>query len=78
MLGVPLGNSLRLCHCLIYRTENDTVGRFLNKDRAASLKPETLPNAHRQAHAAIRRDVYLKAHVAPIGRSGMLKTQYHE
>ncbi len=39
MLSIPFGDGLRLCHGLIYRTQDDTLWRFLNEYCATALKP---------------------------------------
>jgi len=64
MLGVPLGNSLRFCHGLIYCTQDDTLWRLLNEYCATAFKPQPLTDTHGKTHSPIRRDVHLESHVS--------------
>lgn len=71
MLSITLGNCLRLCHGLFYRTQDDAIWGFFDEHRSTALKPQTFANANRKAHAAVGRDVYLESHGALSGTGGI-------
>jgi hypothetical protein len=60
MPSIPSGDGLHFCHNLIYRTQDDTVRRFVSQHRTSATKTKPFTNANGKAHATFEGDVYLE------------------
>jgi len=63
MLSITLGNSLRLCHGLLYRTQDNTFWHIFDQNRAAIFERQTLADSNRRAHDPIGYYVNMKCNV---------------